>query len=280
MRVTNLAGRLTLLREKGALDVAEASGGRLPSAPQAAFECWDELRDWAGTADGRAIPVDGALLGPPVPCPRQVFAIGLNYASHAAESGVASPEFPSVFTKFPTSVGSPCGTVDLPSAYVDWEVELVVVIGGSARDVDEVDAWSHVAGLTVGQDLSERRVQLRPPVPQFSLGKSFPGFAPIGPEVVTLDEFEEPGKLAITCELNGETVQSGNTSDLIFPIPRLISYLSSIVTLLPGDLIFTGTPAGIGAARKPPRYLKDGDELVSVIEGIGRMRQRFRGPAR
>ncbi|TMR05705.1 fumarylacetoacetate hydrolase family protein [Actinomadura soli] len=279
MRVANLAGRLVLLAEQGALDVATASGGRLPSDPQKAFDRWAELRAWAEVAEGDPIPVDDQRLGPPVPRPRQVFAIGLNYAGHAAESGVATPEFPSVFTKFPTSVGSPRGTIDLPSAHVDWEVELVAVVGRTARHVGDADGWSYVAGLTVGQDLSERRVQLRPPVPQFSLGKSFPGFGPIGPELVTPDEFDDPDTLAIGCEVNGESVQYGTTGDLVFSIPRLISCLSSVVTLLPGDLIFTGTPAGIGATREPPRYLRDGDELTSWIEGIGRMRHRFRASA-
>src|SRR5206468_326147 len=139
--------------------------------------------------DGERRPVDHLQLGPPVPRPRQVFGVGMNYRTHAAEAGVEIPEFPAVFTKFPTSIAAPHCAVALPSDRVDWEVELVVVIGRPTRRVAEADAWDYVAGLTVGQDLSERTVQLRPPVPQFSLGKSFPGFGPIGPHIVTPDEF-------------------------------------------------------------------------------------------
>ena len=148
----------------------------------------------------------------PVPRPRQVFAIGLNYAAHAAEAGVESPTFPPTFTKFPTCLTGPDATVELPSEFVDWEVELVVVIGRLAHEVAEGNGWSHVAGLTVGQDLSERIVQTRPPAPQFSLGKSFPGFGPIGPWVVTPDELDNPDDLALGCTVNGEEVQKSRTS--------------------------------------------------------------------
>jgi 2,4-diketo-3-deoxy-L-fuconate hydrolase len=269
MRVANLNGRLVLVTGSGAVDIASASGGWLPSDPQAAFDVWDALCEWGALGKGEVMPVDQRLLGPPVPRPRQIFGVGMNYKQHAAEAGVEVPEFPSIFTKFPTSIAAPYTVVTLPSDRVDWEVELVVVIGRAARGVREDDAWSHVAGLTVGQDLSERTVQLRPPFPQFSLGKSFPGFGPIGPAVVTPDEFDDPDDLEIVCTLNGEEVQRGRTSELIFSVPRLVTELSAVLPLLPGDLIFTGTPSGIGAARKPPRFLKPGDELLSSVEGIG-----------
>lgn len=280
MRIANVAGSLALITADGVVDVARASAGRLPSDPAAAFDRWADVRAWADEFDGTAFPTDPRPLGPPSPRPRQVFAIGLNYAGHAAESGVDLPEFPSTFTKFPTSLAGPDATVALPSPNVDWEVELVAVVGREAYRVDAEDAWSYVAGLTVGQDLSERRVQLRPPVPQFSLAKSYSGFAPIGPILVTPDEFADPGDLEISCVLNGERVQHARTSDLIFPVPELISLLSSVVRLLPGDLIFTGTPSGVGATRNPPRFLKPGDELRSTVEGIGTLRTRFcTGPA-
>ena len=137
------------------------------------------------------------------------------------------------------------------------------------------DAWSYVAGLTVGQDLSDSVVQLRPPVPQFSLGKSFPGFGPMGPWLVTVDEFKNPDDLALTCNINGEVMQASRTSDLIFSVPTLVEKLSHITPLLPGDVIFTGTPAGVGAGRTPPRWLTDADVLVSEIEGIGSITTRF-----
>jgi 2-keto-4-pentenoate hydratase/2-oxohepta-3-ene-1,7-dioic acid hydratase in catechol pathway len=198
-----------------------------------------------------------------------VFAIGMNYAAHAAEAGIEAPEFPPTFTKFPTCLTGPDATVALPSAFVDWEVELVAVIGSAAYEVEVGKGWSHVAGLTVGQDLSERIVQTRPPAPQFSLGKSFPGFGPTGPWVITPDELDDPDDLALGCTVNGEEVQKSRTSDLIFGVDALVHLLSSITPLLPGDLIFTGTPSGVGGTRTPPRFLAPGDELVSTIEGLG-----------
>lgn len=279
MRIANVGGRLALITHEGVVDVARATAGRFSADPADAYERWDELREWAGFHSGAAEPLGDRPLGPPSPSPRQVFAIGLNYAHHAAESKMGIPDFPATFTKFPTSLAAPDETVALPSANVDWEVELVVVVGRAAHEVDVEDGWAHVAGLTVGQDLSERRVQLRPPVPQFSLGKSYPGFSPIGPVLVTPDDLPDPDDLEISCTLNGEQVQHARTSDLIFTVPELISRLSSVVRMLPGDLIFTGTPSGIGAARKPPRYLAPGDELVSTIEGIGTLTTRFRNGA-
>jgi 2,4-diketo-3-deoxy-L-fuconate hydrolase len=276
MRIANLEGRLALVTDEGAIDVATASGGSLPPDPHAAFERWDELRAWAQAPQGDPRPFDESQLGPPMPRPRQVFGIGLNYASHAAETGNPLPEFPAAFTKFPTSIAPPRATVTLPSAKVDWEIELVVVVGLHSYEVDASDAWSHVAGLTVGQDLSERKVQMRPPLPQFSLGKSYPGFGPTGPVVVTPDEFDDPDDLILHCSLNGDEVQRGRTDDLIFSVPALVAHLSSIVPLLPGDLIFTGTPSGVGVSRKPPRFLAPGDELLSTIEGIGTIGTRFR----
>lgn len=275
MRFGNLAGRLVLVTEAGAIDVARGSGGRAPSDPQAAFDQWDEVLAWAGQLSGKAVPFDDADLGPPSPRPRQVFGLAFNYADHAAEGGAPVPKFPIVFTKFPTCITSPRATVLLPSPYVDWEVELVVVIGRHAHRVRRDCAWSYVAGLTVGQDLSEREVQHRRPASQYSLGKSFPGFGPTGPVLVSPDEFDSPDDLELTCSLNGEEMQRGRTRELIFPVARLISDISAIVPLQPGDLVFTGTPSGIGATRTPPRFLRPGDELVSKIEGIGAMRNVF-----
>ncbi|MEC3974468.1 fumarylacetoacetate hydrolase family protein [Amycolatopsis sp. H20-H5] len=214
-------------------------------------------------------------LGAPAPRPRQVFAIGLNYREHAAESGMDLPTSPVVFTKFPSSITGPASVVSLPAGSVDFETELVVVLGRDAYRVPTAAAWDHVAGLTVGQDLSERQLQLKPPVPQFNLGKSFPGFAPMGPVLVTVDEFADPDDLEIGCLLNGEQMQKSRTSDMIFPVADIIAYLSSILPLYAGDVIFTGTPSGIGMAREPARYLCHGDELVTFAESVGSMRTRF-----
>ena len=280
MRIANLAGRLVLVTADGAtaLDVERASDGRFGADPQAVYDRWDEFRDWAATARTTdAKPFEPAELGAPAPAPPQVFAIGLNYTGHAAESRLAVPDrFPPVFTKFRTSLSGPVTTVVLPdNGRTDWEVELVVVIGRRAERVAAADAWSHVAGLTVGQDLSERTIQLAGPAPQFSLGKSFPGFAPIGPWVVTVDEFENPDDLVLGCAIDGQTVQKGRTRDLVFGVPALIEGLSAVTALLPGDIVFTGTPAGVGAGRTPPRFLRPGEVLTSHVAGIGELRQAF-----
>jgi 2-keto-4-pentenoate hydratase/2-oxohepta-3-ene-1,7-dioic acid hydratase in catechol pathway len=269
MRVANADGRAVLVVDDGIVDIATASGGALPTDAQLLYERWDDVRVLADRVQGPEEPFELSALQAPVPRPRQVFAIGMNYAAHAAEAGVEAPEFPPTFTKFPTCLTGPDATVALPSAFVDWEVELVAVIGSAAYEVEVGKGWSHVAGLTVGQDLSERIVQTRPPAPQFSLGKSFPGFGPTGPWVITPDELDDPDDLALGCTVNGEEVQKSRTSDLIFGVDALVHLLSSITPLLPGDLIFTGTPSGVGATRTPPRFLAPGDELVSTIEGLG-----------
>ena len=275
MRIANLSNRLVLLQDGGAIDVEEASDHEFSSDPQAVYERWADFCAWAGETDAAPTDFDPAELAAPVPRPRQVFAIGLNYGGHAAESGLDNPAFPPTFTKFPTCLTGPDAIVELSGTTVDWEVELVAVIGALAQNVAEDDAWSHIAGLTIGQDLSDRTVQLRPPAPQFSLGKSFPGYGPTGPWIVTPDEFDDPDDLALSCTINGEVMQSDRTSGLIFTIPMLVNRLSAITPLLPGDLIFTGTPSGVGGARKPPRFLAESDVLETTIEGIGSIRTRF-----
>ncbi|WP_029117909.1 fumarylacetoacetate hydrolase family protein [Mycobacterium sp. URHB0044] len=276
MRVANLDGRLVLLRDKGAVDVERASGGEFGSDPQEIYGRWTEFAAWAAGADLReSEPYDEALLGPPTPEPGQVYAIGLNYASHAAESGVSAPAEPAVFTKFRASITGPYARVQLPTDTVDWEAELVVVIGHLAHRVSAAEAWDHVAGLTVGQDLSERTLQLTGPAPQFSLGKSFPGFTPLGPCLVTPDELTDRDDLEVGCALDGEQMQKGRTGDLIFSVPALIERLSAVVPLSPGDLIFTGTPSGVGVARDPRRFISPGQELITWVEGIGQIRNTF-----
>jgi 2-keto-4-pentenoate hydratase/2-oxohepta-3-ene-1,7-dioic acid hydratase in catechol pathway len=178
---------------------------------------------------------------------------------------------PAVFTKFPASLGGPFEPIELSGSMVDWEVELVAVVGRRADRVAEADGWAHVAGLCVGQDVSDRLVQFAAGS-QFSLGKSYRSYGPTGPWLVTPDEFADPDNLALGCSLDGEVVQDSRTNDLVFGVARLIAELSAVVPLLPGDLIFTGTPAGIGAMRTPARFLAAGQVLESWIEGIGTIR--------
>ena len=279
MRLANVGGRATVLVNNGGVDVERSSNGRFTHDVQSVYEQWDAFRAFAETVDaGSAAPVDEALLQSPVPSPRQVFAIGLNYRAHAEESGMEIPRIPATFTKFPACLSGPFDDVERPGKTMDWEVELVAVISKRADRVKAPDAWSHIAGLAVGQDFSERTVQ-RAAGAQFSLGKSFRGFGPIGPWLVTPDEFSDPSNLEIGCRVNGVLKQQSRTNDLIFPIPALIEQLSAILPLLPGDVIFTGTPAGVGGARKPPEFLQEGDVVESWIEGIGTIRNRVIAPA-
>jgi 2,4-didehydro-3-deoxy-L-rhamnonate hydrolase len=275
MRIANVGGRLKVLVGDGAVDVHDASDGRFDAAPELAYPRFDELTAWAATVSEAAEGFDPAEALAPSPLPRQVFAIGLNYGNHAKEAGLATPEAPVVFTKFPSSFSGPISEVVLPEGSVDWEIEVVAVIGTLARDVPVERGWDFVAGLTAGQDLSERELQRSGPAPQFGLAKSFAGFSPMGPSLVTPDEFDNPDDLALSCKVNGVTVQDGRSGDLIFSIPELVSYLSSVVTLYPGDVVFTGTPEGVGMGRVPPWYLHDGDVLHSEIEGIGQLTQTF-----
>jgi 2,4-didehydro-3-deoxy-L-rhamnonate hydrolase len=283
MRVANVNHRPCLITEDGAVDVQTASAGRFGADPAAIYERWPEFTQWAATADLQAAAAyEPESLGSPSPAPRQVFGIGLNYADHVAESGFARPDTaPPVFTKFPSCITGPFGEVSLPAGgHTDWEVELVVVIGQQAGSVPAARAWDYVAGLSVGQDISERILQLAATPPQFSLGKSYPGFGPVGPWLVTIDELPDPDDLELGCAINGEQMQLGRTSDLIFGVSDLIEYLSAATPLLPGDLIFTWTPSGVGLAREPQRWLAPGDVLTSYISGIGEMRHRLvAGPA-
>lgn len=273
MKVANSNGRAVLVVGDRIVDIEEASGRRFGPDPMAVYEDWPAFVEFASNIKSGEAPLVEADLRCAVPTPRQVFAIGLNYRSHADEAGMDLPEVPATFTKFPASLAGPFDDIKLVGPAVDWEVELVVVIGLRADDVAEADAWSHVAGLTVGQDISDRHLQMAAGR-QFSLGKSRRGYGPIGPWVVTLDEIPNPDDLALGCSVDGETVQDARSSELIFSVPRLIAELSAVLPLLPGDVIFTGTPAGVGGARQPPRFLQHGQVLESWIEGIGTIRNR------
>ena len=276
VRLATLRGRASLLVGDAVVDVERASGGRFGADSMAALAAWSAFADWAagrraGEAERLLVVAD---LDPPVPRPRSVFAIGLNYRDHAREAGLELPKQPMVFTKFPGCLAGPRGEIVCHSERVDWEVELVVVIGRGGRRIAEDRALEHVAGYTVGQDVSDRRLQFADTPPQFSLGKSIDGYGPIGPALISLDAFTDPNDLPLTCDVSGERMQDGRTSDMVFGVPALVAYLSHWCTLAPGDLIFTGTPAGVGSTRNPRRYLVAGDEVVSTIEGIGTLQNR------
>jgi len=276
MRIANVSGRATTFVDGQPIDIAEASGGRFGSDPMGLFPVWDDVRAWGaerGASGGG--PLDGATLGAPVPRPWQVFAIGLNYRAHALEGPFGVPDQPAVFTKFPGCISGAKDAVRIPAETTDYEVELVVVIGRRAYEVAADDAWSHVAGLMIGQDISERTMQRAGTAPQFGLAKSYVGFGPTGPWLVTIDEVADPNNLALSTTIGPDTLQDSRTIDLVFDVSFLIQYLSAVLPLEPGDLIFTGTPSGVGAARKPPRWLKAGETIVSRIEGIGELHTRL-----
>jgi 2-keto-4-pentenoate hydratase/2-oxohepta-3-ene-1,7-dioic acid hydratase in catechol pathway len=273
VKIANVDGRVAIVLGDEVADVATASDGRFGPDPMGAFAEWDAFVEFASTVTAATGPLREADLRNPVPAPRQVFAIGLNYRSHAEESGMAVPEVPATFTKFPASLSGPFDDVEITGGSVDWEVELVAVIGRTADRVVEADAWSHVAGLTVGQDISDRHLQFAAGG-QFSLGKSRRGYGPLGPWVVTTDAVADPDDLGLGCSVDGEVVQEARTSDLIFGVPRLVAELSALLPLLPGDVLFTGTPDGVGIARQPPRFLAAGQVLESWIEDIGTIRNR------
>jgi len=275
MRLANRDGRALLLSRDmtRGVDLESASAGRFGPEPWLALENWEALLGFAATLDlSGASQVDAASLGPCSPRPRAVFGIGLNYRDHAAEAGLPIPTEPLVFTKFPSCLAGPCSDVALVGDRVDWEAELVVVIGRRAEHVPETRALDYVAGFCAGQDVSDRKLQFASQPPQFSLGKSRATFGPIGPAIVSLDEIANPLDLAITCDLDSERMQSSRTSQLIFGVPELVAYLSRHCELLPGDLIFTGTPGGVGAVRK--RYLKPGETIHTEIEGVGKLVNR------
>jgi len=210
-------------------------------------------------------------LAAPIQNTNQIFAIGMNFLDHSKEIHLELPKVPSIFTKFSSALAAPQTTVTIPGAQTDWETELVVVIGKAGRDISIDQATDYIAGYMVGEDLSERTVQFANTPPQFSLGKSFANFAPIGPWLTTPDEIDALDQAVITTKVNGEIMQQAPLSQLIFTVPQLISYISGIVELQPGNLIFTGTPSGTGVGHEPQIFLKTGDQVTGEITGLGQL---------
>ncbi len=278
-RLANVDGRAALLDDEDNWhDLAAVSAGRCGGDPMAALADLGALHEISATlnpaqASGPfpAARADGRV-GPPVPRPTNCFAVGLNYAAHIEETSVTPPANPLVFTKFPTCLVGPDADVVLESSTADWEVELVVVVGVGGRHIAADQAWDHVAGVMVGQDISDRALQFSATPPHFDLGKSRDTYGPTGPVVVSIDQLDDPDDLGLTCEINGELRQDGRSSSMIFDVPFLIAYLSDILTLQTGDLLFTGTPAGVG--RVTGDALAPGDVITSTIEGIGTLINR------
>ena len=267
-------GKAVLIKDDHYFDVASLSNGAISSDSVEALKFQTELSELYETlsennATGNLSEVE---LGNPVPKSPNCYAVGLNYRKHAEESGMDIPEVPMIFTKHTSCFVGPKANVEMRSDYVDWEVELVAVIGKEGKNIPKENALEHVAGLCVGQDISDRPAQFATTPAMFNLGKSFDTYGPMGPALVSLDLLENCESLDIECKLNGETVQKSNTSDLIFNISSIISYLSEIVSLNVGDTIWTGTPSGVGIASG--KFLKDGDILTSSIEGLGSMENK------
>jgi 2-keto-4-pentenoate hydratase/2-oxohepta-3-ene-1,7-dioic acid hydratase in catechol pathway len=256
------------------IDLAVASGGVLPGAmigflqagPPAITVAQQALEDTAETG----VPLSDVLLLAPVPVPPKVVAVGQNYMDHVREQGAEPPKWPIFFTKFPTAVIGPGATIRWDPALtqqVDYEVELAVVIGQAARRVSEQDALEYVAGYTVCNDVSARDLQFGDG--QWVRGKSLDTFCPLGPWLVTRDEIPDPQALAVRTTLNGQIMQESSTAEMIFGVRELIAFASQAFTLLPGDVIVTGTPPGVGVFRDPPVFLNDGDTITVEVEGIG-----------
>ena len=273
-KLGTVSGKAVLIKDDHYYDVASLSEGAISSDSVEALKFQTELSDLYETlseesASGNLSEVE---LGNPVPKSPNCYAVGLNYRKHAEESGMDIPEVPMIFTKHTSCFVGPKANVEMRSDYVDWEVELVAVIGKEGKNISKENALDHVAGLCVGQDISDRPAQFATTPAMFNLGKSFDTYGPMGPALVSLDLLENCESLDIECKLNGETVQKSNTSDLIFNISSIISYLSEIVSLNVGDTIWTGTPSGVGIASG--KFLKDGDVLTSSIEGLGSMENK------
>ena len=272
-RLANISGRASLVEDGNFYDLEVISDGEFNSDPSDALQNQDRLKQLNSQLpemEPTGLVCDSEL-GPPVSSSANCYAVGLNYKNHAEESGLEIPDVPMIFTKHTSCLVGPSATIEMRSDAVDYEAELVAVVGKTGKDIRKEDAWDHVAGLCVGQDISDRGVQFSTKnLPQFNLGKSFDTFGPIGPFLVSPDELPNKDGLEIECLVNDEVRQKDNTNDLIFDIPFIICYLSEIVTLNVGDVIFTGTPGGVGVMEG--KFLKEGDILTTHIEGLGYLR--------
>ncbi len=265
--------------EDGKIASAKAAGD-FPTSLRAIFQAGKADAFIAGARQaltrGDAIALDSVRLGPPIPDPDKILCLGLNYKDHAAEAKMDLPAAPVIFPKFRNSLTGPFDDIVAPkvtTAKLDYEVELAVIIGRQAREVSESDALSYVAGYCVFNDVSARDLQLQ--TSQWAPGKAIDTFAPMGPGIVPASEIPDPQNLMMTTRVNGETVQHESTQQMIFTVDQTIAFLSSFMTLEPGDIIAMGTPAGVGAMRKPPLWLKPNDIVEVEIEKLGTLRNRI-----
>lgn len=277
MRLANYRGRATVVVDGRAVDVEQASGGSLGNDPMLLSDLahHDALRAIAAAATPGDWPaIDEQYLGAPVPRPPKGLGVALNYRQHAVESNLTIPTEPHLFAKTDNCVCGPFDEIVVPAGrdHIDYEAELVIAFGRTCSKASKADAWSYIAGVTCGQDISDRGEQFRLPVKQFTIAKSYDTFGPIGPYLVTPDEFADPNSLEMEGRISGQVMQRTNTDDLIFDVPALVEWLSRFMTFQPGDLVWTGTPGGVGEAQKPPRFLRAGDVVETEISGIGCMR--------
>ena len=270
----NINNRSALVQGEAFFDLSTITNGAVSSDPMKAIQNSDLLHHYATHLDDYESSglIAEANVSAPIPHPRNSFGVGLNYQLHVEEAASKTPNTPMVFTKFPSSICGPTDDVIMRSDECDYEGELLVVIGKDGKDIPDEEAWSYVLGLSVGQDFSDRGIQYKDQPAQFNLGKSFDTFGPTGPYLVSTDSFADPNDLQIVTTVNGEVRQNDRTSNMIFDIPTLISYISSIASLAAGDIIFSGTPEGVGF--RNGSFLKDGDIVETTIEGIGTMRNR------
>jgi 2-keto-4-pentenoate hydratase/2-oxohepta-3-ene-1,7-dioic acid hydratase in catechol pathway len=273
-KLANIKGKSALIHGDSYYDINTISQGKISSDPSKILNSLSDLHEFNSKIDNFKPTglIENSLLEPPVINSRNCFAVGLNYRAHAEESGMEIPPFPMVFTKHTSCIVGPFDNIEMKSDIVDYEAELVVVIGKEGKNVPKKDAWDYVAGLTVGQDISDRAVQFHATPPQFNLGKSFDTFGPIGPYLVSPDLVANKSALRIECYINEELRQESSTDDLIFTVPDIISYISEFLTLNTGDLIFTGTPSGVGATQG--KLLKDGDIVTTSIKEIGTIKNK------
>lgn len=276
MRLANVNGRGSVIIDNRVVDVEEATDGSISSDP---MELADNLNHPVLselTLNDDSPELNELTLGPPIPNPGKIIAIAINYRSHAEEAKKEIPTEPHVMAKFPTCVTGPYSDIPMRDLeMVDYEAELVLVIGKSGLSISKLNAWEHIAGIMLGNDVSDRNEQFRLPLKQFSMAKSYDHFGPTGPVLVTSDGFDNPEDLSISLNVDGEQRQNARTGDFIFSIPVLIEWLSRYVTLNKGDLIFTGTPGGVGDSMDPPTYIRDGQVVEVTLEGVGSLRNRF-----